>query len=140
MAKFSWEGTNRSGESRRGTMEAADENAVMNRLRAEQITVKKVRKARREINIKIGSGVSSQDLKLFTRQLAVMVDAGLPLVQALEILGNQTPNPHFAKVLLSVKSSVEQGATFSDALKKHPRVFDDLYVNLVAAGEVGGIL
>jgi type IV pilus assembly protein PilC len=142
MAKFSWEGTTRAGESRRGTMEAVDENAVMNRLRADQITVKKVRKARGlgEINIKIGSGVSSDDLKLFTRQLAVMIDAGLPLVQALDILANQTPNVHFSKVLHSVKSSVEQGATFSDALKKHPRVFDELYVNLVAAGEVGGIL
>ena len=140
MAKFTWEGTTRTGESRSGTIEAADENAVMNRLRADQITPRKVRKARREINLKIGSGVGPQDLKLFTRQLAVMIDAGLPLVQALDILANQTENPHFAKVLQSVKSSVEQGATFSDALKKHPKVFDDLYVNLVAAGEVGGIL
>jgi type IV pilus assembly protein PilC len=140
MAKFSWEGTTRNGESRKGTMEASDENAVMNRLRSDQITIKKVRKARAEISIKIGSGVGADDLKLFTRQLAVMIDAGLPLVQALDILGNQTANVHFSRVLLSVKSSVEQGATFSDALKKHPRVFDELYVNLVAAGEVGGIL
>jgi type IV pilus assembly protein PilC len=140
MAKFTWEGTGRAGEPRTGTMEAADENAVMNRLRADQITVKKVRRARAEINLKIGTGVGPNDLKLFTRQLAVMIDAGLPLVQALDILANQTENPHFAKILQSVKSSVEQGATFSDALKKHPKVFDDLYVNLVAAGEVGGIL
>ena len=140
MAKFTWEGTTRTGESRGGTMEAADENAVMNRLRAEQITVRKVKKARRELNFKLGTGVGPQDLKLFTRQLAVMIDAGLPLVQALDILANQSENPHFAKVLQSVKSHVEQGATFSDALRKHPKVFDDLYVNLVAAGEVGGIL
>ena len=140
MAKFSWEGTTRTGESRRGTIEAPDETAATNRLRADQITVKRVRKARAEINIKIGSGVGSDDLKIFTRQLAVMIDAGLPLVQAIDILANQTENVHFAKVLQSVKSSVEQGATFSDSLRKHPRVFDELYTNLVAAGEVGGIL
>jgi len=140
MAKFSWEGTTRLGESRSGTMEAADETAVMNRLRADQITVKKVKKARAEFSFKLGSGVSSDDLKLFTRQLAVMIDAGLPLVQGLDILANQSENPHFAKVLQSVKSSVEQGATFSDSLRKHPKVFDELYVNLVAAGEIGGIL
>src|SRR5689334_20162657 len=140
MAKFSWEGTTRAGESRRGTIEAADEAAVMTRLRADQITVKRVSKARQGFALKIGSGVGAQDLKLFTRQLAVMIDAGLPLVQAIDILATQSPNPHFAKVLQSVKSSVEQGATFSDALRKHPRVFDELYVNLVAAGEIGGIL
>src|SRR5689334_19814376 len=139
MAKFSWEGTHRSGEARRGTMEAADETAVMNRLRADNITPKRVRKAAREINLRIGTGIKADDLKLFTRQLAVMIDAGLPLVQGLDILASQSPNPHFGKVLSSVKSSVEQGATFSDALRKHPKVFDDLYVNLVGAGEVGGI-
>src|SRR5205085_10063741 len=101
-------------------MEAADENAVMTRLRADQITVKKVKKARAEFTFKLGSGVKADDLKLFTRQLAVMIDAGLPLVQALDILANQTQNPHFGKVLFSVKSSVEQGATFSDSLRKHP--------------------
>jgi type IV pilus assembly protein PilC len=84
--------------------------------------------------------VSSKDLQIFTRQLATMIDAGLPLVQCLDILAAQTPNKIFARVLSQVKTSVEQGSTFSDALKKHPKVFDDLYVNLVAAGEVGGIL
>ncbi len=140
MAKFSWEGTTRTGEVRRGTMEAADEAAVLNRLRADAINPKKVKKARAEIHIKFGTGVTADDLKLFTRQLAVMVDAGLPLVQALDILATQNANVHFAKVLFSVKSSVEQGSTFSEALRKHPKVFDELYVNLVAAGEVGGIL
>jgi len=140
MAKFTWEGTTRAGETRQGSMEAADENAVMNRLRAEQITPKRVKRASREFNFKIGTGVGPDDLKLFTRQLAVMIDAGLPLVQALDILATQSENPHFGKVLHSVKATVEQGATFSEALKKHPKVFDDLYVNLVAAGEVGGIL
>ncbi|HEV7554336.1 MAG TPA: type II secretion system F family protein, partial [Kofleriaceae bacterium] len=77
---------------------------------------------------------------IFTRQLATMIDAGLPLVQCLDILSNQNPNKIFARILGQVKSQVEQGSTFSESLKRHPKVFDDLYVNLVAAGEVGGIL
>jgi type IV pilus assembly protein PilC len=140
VAKFTWEGTTRAGDLKAGAMEATDETAVINRLRADQITPRKIKKAPREIVIKFGSGVKANDLKLFTRQLAVMIDAGLPLVQALDILANQTENPHFAKVLFAVKGSVEQGSTFSEALGKHPKVFDELYVNLVAAGEVGGIL
>jgi type IV pilus assembly protein PilC len=92
------------------------------------------------VNIQIGTGVTPKDLQIFTRQLATMIDAGLPLVQCLDILANQSENKAFQKILFSVKNSVEQGATFSDSLKKHPKVFDDLYVNLVAAGEVGGIL
>ena len=140
MAKFSWEGTTRNGETRRGTMEAADEAAVQNRLRADQITPRRVKKSRTDIVITIGTGVTPDDLKLFTRQLAVMIDAGLPLVQALDILATQNQNPAFAKILYSVKSSVEQGATFSDALRKHPKVFDELFTNLIAAGEVGGIM
>jgi type IV pilus assembly protein PilC len=99
-----------------------------------------VKKEAREFQIVIGSGVTPKDLQIFTRQLATMIDAGLPLVQCLDILAAQTPNKVFAKILYSVKSSVEQGATFSDSLRRHPRVFDELYVNLVAAGEIGGIL
>jgi type IV pilus assembly protein PilC len=140
MTKFKWEGVTRGGELRRGELEAVSEEAVMNRLRAEQITPRKVRRAAREINIKIGSGIGEKDLVVFTRQLATMIDAGLPLVQCLDILATQTENPHFGRVLASVKSSVEAGSTFSDALRKHPRVFDELYVNLIHAGEVGGIL
>src|SRR5690606_38444289 len=140
MAKFKWEGTTRAGELRRGTMEAASEEAVMSRLRADQITPRKVSRAAREINITLGTGVGEKDLVVFTRQLATMIDAGLPLVQCLDILASQSENPHFAKILQSVKSSVEAGATFSDALRRHPRVFDEPYVNLIHAGEVGGIL
>ena len=88
----------------------------------------------------IGSGVAPKDLQIFTRQLATMIDAGLPIVQCLDILANQTPNKIFAGILHQVKNNVESGATFSEALRRHPKVFDDLYVNLVAAGEVGGIL
>jgi type IV pilus assembly protein PilC len=140
MAKFKWEATTRTGEVRKGTMEALDEAMVVARLRGENLTPRSVRKPAGQINIVIGSGVSPKDLQIFTRQLATMIDAGLPLVQCLDVLATQTPNQHFAKILFQVKATVEHGSTFSDALKKHPKVFDELYVNLVAAGEVGGIL
>jgi type IV pilus assembly protein PilC len=140
MAKFQWEGVTRAGEVRRGVIEAVSEEAVMNRLRADQLTPRKVKKATRELKLKIGTGIKQKDLQIITRQLATMIDAGLPLVQCLEILANQTDNPSLGKVLHAVKSSVEAGATFSDALRRHPKVFDELYVNLIHAGEVGGIL
>jgi type IV pilus assembly protein PilC len=140
MAKYRWEGTTRGGEARRGTLEAASEEAVINRLRADQITPRKIKRVAREIHIKFGTGVNEKDVVVFTRQLATMIDAGLPLVQCLDILASQSENPHFGQVLHSVKSSVEAGSTFSDALRRHPRVFDELYVNLVHAGEIGGIL
>jgi type IV pilus assembly protein PilC len=140
MAKFAWEGVNRAGETRKGTMEAADNDEVAGRLRDQDIQPRKIKKSTREINFQLTTGVKKRDILVFTRQLATMVDAGLPLVQCLEILATQTENKHFAKVLQSVKASVESGSTFSDALRKHPRVFDELYVNLIAAGEVGGIL
>ena len=140
MAKFVWEGVTRQGDVRKGALEAPDEEAVANRLRADQITPRKIRKAPRDLSLSIGTGVSQKDILVFTRQLATMIDAGLPLVQCLDILSSQSENKAFAKSLLSVKHSVEAGATFSDALRKHPRIFDELYVNLVAAGEVGGIL
>jgi type IV pilus assembly protein PilC len=138
MAKFNWEATSRAGEKRRGVMEADAASEVEARLRSDGFVVERVKKE--SAMIVIGSGVSSKDLQIFTRQLATMIDAGLPLVQCLDILSNQTPNKVFQRILTSVKNTVEQGATFSDALRKHPKVFDDLYVNLVAAGEVGGIL
>jgi type IV pilus assembly protein PilC len=140
MAKFNWEATTRTGEKRKGVMEAETADIVEQRLRSDQMSVNRVKKQAREIIITIGSGVPPKDLQIFTRQLATMIDAGLPLVQCLDILANQTPNKIFARMLGQVKATVEQGATFSDALKKHPKVFDDLFVNLVAAGEVGGIL
>ena len=140
MAKFQWEATTRSGEKKKGAMEAESAEIVESRLRGDGMTINRIKKEPKQIMLTIGSGVSAKDLQVFTRQLATMIDAGLPLVQCLDILASQTPNKIFARILSQVKSSVEQGSTFSDALKKHPRVFDDLYVNLVAAGEVGGIL
>ncbi len=140
MAKFQWEATTRAGEKRKGAMEAETAQIVEQRLRGDGMTVERVKKEPMQISISFGSGVSPKDLQIFTRQLATMIDAGLPLVQCLDILASQTPNKIFARILSQVKTSVESGSTFSDALRKHPKVFDELYVNLCAAGEVGGIL
>ena len=140
MAKYLWEASARSGEPRKGVMEAPDEAAVASRLRAEQLSPRKIKKQSSSLNITIGSGVTPKELQIFTRQLATMIDAGLPLVQCLDILAGQTENKIFSTHLYQIKGSVESGSTFSDALRKHPKIFDDLFVNLVAAGEVGGIL
>ena len=140
MPKFQWEASMRNGEKRRGVMEADTQAQVEARLRSDGLNVERVKKEPVQLQITIGSGVGHKDLQIFTRQLATMIDSGLPLVQCLDILAAQTPNKIFARILGQVKSAVEQGSTFSDALRRHPRVFDDLYVNLVAAGEVGGIL
>src|SRR5207237_4619753 len=113
---------------------------VESRLRNDGLTVQRVAREARQINFTIGSGVASKDLQIFTRQLATMIDAGLPLVQCLDILAAQTPNKIFQRILSQVKSSVAQGATLSDALRRHPRVFDELYVNLVPAVAAGGVL
>jgi len=140
MAEWVWEARARNGETRKGIMEASDAEAVETRLRSQQLNPVKVKKKPKEINIVIGSPVSEKELVVFTRQFATMIDAGLPLVQCLEILSQQGDNKQFNKILKDVKGYVEQGGTFSEALRRHPKVFDDLYVNLVAAGELGGIL
>src|SRR5580700_2684076 len=140
MAEFVWEARARTGEVRKGSMEAESEDAVNQRLKSQQLQPTKVKKKAKEINIQFGSGVTQKDIVTCTRLFATMIDAGLPIVQCLDILQGQTDNKHFAVVLRDVKASVEQGATFSDSLRRHPKVFDHLYVNLVQAGEVGGIL
>lgn len=142
MATFMWTGRTRSGERRTGEMEAANADVVDQRLRAQQITVEKIKKKPTEIHLKLpgSSGVQLRDLMLFTRQFSTMIDAGLPLVQCLDILYTQQQNVWFKKVLGQVKADVESGKTFADALGRHPAVFDPLFVNLVAAGETGGIL
>ncbi len=142
LPTFTWEGKTRTGEVKKGEMEASDADAVNARLRQMQITPSKVKKKAAQINIKLPGigGVSQKDLVIFTRQFSTMIDAGLPLVQCLDILASQADNPTFRDVLAKVKGKVEQGATFADSLKDHPKVFDELYVQLVAAGEIGGIL
>ncbi|HEY5995993.1 MAG TPA: type II secretion system F family protein [Candidatus Deferrimicrobiaceae bacterium] len=143
MAKFSWEGKNKNGGAVTGDMEAPNEAFVLAQLRRQQVTPIKVRPKAKELGFKFdfgGGKVTQKDLAIFTRQFATMIDAGLPLVQCLEILGSQQENPAFKKIVFKVKEDVEGGSTFADALGKHPRFFDELFVNLVGAGEVGGIL
>ena len=140
MAEFVWEARGRTGELRKGTMDAESEEAVAQRLRQQQLTPVKVKKKSRVFDLKLGTGVGEKDLVTFTRLFATMIDAGLPIVQCLDILQTQTDNKHFSVILRDVKASVEQGATFSDSLRRHPKVFDQLFTNLVQAGEVGGIL
>src|SRR5919109_2883645 len=137
-----WEGKTKSGEVKKGEVEAADEAAVQQRLRAMALTNVKIKKKPIQISLKLPGlgGVTQKDLVIFTRQFATMIDAGLPLVQCLDILSAQLDNLAFREVLTKVKVKVESGSTLADALKEHPKVFDTLYVQLVAAGEIGGIL
>jgi len=138
--EFVWEARARTGELRKGVMDADDEANVQARLRAQQLMPTKIKKKGAGFSFQIGTGVDLKDVVTFTRLFATMIDAGLPIVQCLDILCNQTDNKLFAVVLRDVKANVEQGATFSDSLRRHPKIFDALYVNLVQAGEVGGIL
>lgn len=145
MPKFSYTGRSRDGKSVKGTMEGASEAVVMANLRRQGIQANKVKAAGKGLDMEINISfmqpkITTKDIVVFTRQFATMIDAGLPLVQCLDILSSQQENKTFKTVLLQVKEDVESGSTFADALKKHPKAFNDLYVNLVAAGEVGGIL
>jgi type IV pilus assembly protein PilC len=145
MAKFAWEGKTRSGQAQKGEMEAPNEAAVTAALRRQGVMPGKIKVAGKGLDMEIklpgfGGKITTKDLVIFTRQFATMIDAGLPLVQCLEILGRQQDKKIFKDMLVQVKESVESGSTFADALKKHPKAFDNLFVNLVAAGEVGGIL
>lgn len=140
MTEYNWRARGRSGELRTGTMQADNADAVNTRLRKQNLSPVRVKKKGRALSFKLGTGVDTKDLVTFTRLFATMIDAGLPLVQCLEILSNQQPKPAFAGILKDVKGSVEQGATFSDSLRRHKRVFDELFVNLIQAGEAGGIL
>jgi type IV pilus assembly protein PilC len=129
----------------KGEMEAPTTEAVQGQLRRQGIAPGKIKERGKGLDININipgfePKVTTRDLVIFTRQFATMIDAGLPLVQCLDILGKQQDNKTFKKILVQVKEDVESGSTFADALKKHPKAFDELYVNLVAAGEIGGIL
>ena len=140
MPTFNWEGRTRAGDPRKGVMEADNDAALVAALRQQNISVTKFKRKSRDLNLNIGTGIGAKDIVIFTRQFATMIDAGLPLVQALDILSTQSDNKAFGKVLGDVKNRVEGGSTFSDALKGHPKIFDSLFCNLVAAGEVAGIL
>ena len=138
---FIWEGKSRQGNVQKGEISANNKEEVMALLRKQSITPVNVSAKPKEIKLSFGEPkITDKDVVIMTRQLATMIDAGLPLVQCLEILGSQTENKTLAKTIVQVRSDVESGATFADALKKHPKIFDNLYVNMVAAGEAGGIL
>ncbi|VAX29461.1 Type IV fimbrial assembly protein PilC [hydrothermal vent metagenome] len=141
MATFAWTGKTRQGTIKKGELVAETRDEVMGILQKEQILVTSVKKKAKEFNISFGEKkVTDKDIVIFTRQFATMIDAGLPLVQCLEILGSQSEHPTLAKAINTVRGDVESGSTYADALRKHPNVFDELYVNMVAAGETGGIL
>ncbi len=143
MPVYTWKGKTRQGTVTKGVMEAASEDAVMTQLRGQMLTPIAVKAKAKDISEYLGflkQKITTKDLVIFTRQFATMIDAGLPLVQCLKILGDQQENPTFKKVIEEVRNDVEQGSTFADALSKHPKPFDVLFCNLVAAGEIGGIL
>ena len=141
MPRYKWEGKTLRGEKRKGEMEAPDEGNVRTHLRQQNVIPTKVTAKGREVSFSLGKQkVKQKDVAVFTRQLAVMIDAGLPLVQSLDILSIQQENKTFKEVINNIKESVEGGSTFAGALAKHPKTFDDLYTNLVVAGEEGGIL
>jgi type IV pilus assembly protein PilC len=141
MPNYSWKGRTRAGRTQEGVLVAESKDAVIASLRKQQIIVTAVTEKGKEFALpKLGGGISRKEIAIFTRQFSVMIDAGLPLVQCLEILGSQQNNRTFQKILFQVRQDVESGATLADALRKHPQAFDDLYSNMVAAGEAGGIL
>ena len=138
---FIWEGKTRQGTVQKGELSANSKEEVFALLQKQNISPVNVSAKAMQIKISFGAPkVKDQHIVILTRQLATMIDAGLPLVQCLDILGSQTENPTLAKTMVQVRTDVESGSTFADALKKHPKVFDSLYVNMVAAGEAGGIL
>lgn len=141
MATFVWTGKTRQGAIQKGELAANSREEVIGLLRKENILVTSVQQKAKELKIPgFGGKVTDKDIVIYTRQFATMIDAGLPLVQCLEILAAQSENPILAKTIGEVRGDVEGGSTYADALRKHPKVFDDLYVNMVAAGEAGGIL
>jgi type IV pilus assembly protein PilC len=141
MPNYVWKGRNRTGLVQEGVLAADSKELALATLRRQNIVVTGIRERGKEISLtKMGRRVPPKILAVFTRQFSVMIDAGLPLVQCLEILANQQEHKNFAKILLQVRQDVEAGSTLADAMRRHPKAFDDLYVNMVAAGEAGGIL
>jgi len=143
MPVFRYTGKTRAGATQQGEIEAANRTTATAVLRQRQILVTSIRAKPKDLQIKIpgfGAKITEQQVVVFTRQFATMIEAGLPLVQCLDILARQADNKEFAKVINQVKTDVESGDSFAEALRKHPKVFSDFYVNMVEAGEAGGIL
>ncbi len=137
---YKWSGKASNGEIVKGELTASSDQEVKTHLRKQRIIPKSISKKPKSMFASFGGKVQDKDLVIFTRQFSTMIGAGLPLVQALEILSAQTENKYFAKTVGSIKNDVEGGSTFADALAKHPKIFSELYTNMVAAGEAGGIL
>jgi type IV pilus assembly protein PilC len=141
MPTFEWKGRARNGQDQTGVLTADSKDAVTAVLRRQQIVVTAVREKGKEIAVpRFGGKVPPQLVAVFTRQFSVMIDAGLPLVQCLEILGSQQEHKVFRRALVQTRQDVESGSNLADAMRKHPKIFNDLYTNMVAAGEAGGIL
>lgn len=143
MPVYFWKGKNSYGDNRKGQYEATNEAAVHSYLKKLRITPTSVKEKPKDILDGIPlfqPKVTGRDVVIFTRQLSTMIDAGLPLVQSLDILSNQQENTTFKKVLREIKADVETGTTFAEAMKRHPQVFDNLFCNMIEAGELGGIL
>src|SRR5687767_4062897 len=146
MATFAFSGRTRSGENVSGERMGDTMDAVVAALRREQISVTRIQPAQAKATAVAtvkklkARGVPAKNLAVFTRQFSVMIDAGLPLVQCLDILGNQEEHKYFAQVILATRSDVEGGLSLAEAMKRHPKCFDALFCNMIAAGEAGGIL
>ena len=145
MATFAYVGRTRSGAVKKGELSAKTRDEAVDQLRKQSVVVTSLEEKKSgaggfNVNLSFGPGLTDKDLVVFTRQFGTMINAGLPLVQCLEILSTQSENKVLRATIGEVKIQVEAGSTFSDALRRHPKVFDDLYVNLVHAGEVGGLL
>ncbi|MCU0291902.1 MAG: type II secretion system F family protein [Thermoanaerobaculaceae bacterium] len=141
MPSFEWKGRDRGGRPQSGVLVADNKDAALAVLRRQQVVPITVKEKGKEIAVpKVRGGVNDRTLAIFTRQFSVMIDAGLPLVQCLQILGEQQENKAFQRIILQVREDVETGSSLANALKKHPQAFSDLFVNMVAAGEAGGIL
>jgi type IV pilus assembly protein PilC len=141
MPAFVYKGKSKDGKAVAGERSAESKDALMAMLRRENILVSSVKEKGKEIALpKAGGSVPARDLAIFVRQFSVMIDAGLPLVQCLEILGSSNDNKTFAKILTQTRMDVEGGSSLADAMRKHPKAFDDLFCNMIAAGEAGGIL
>ncbi|HEV2063470.1 MAG TPA: type II secretion system F family protein [Thermoanaerobaculia bacterium] len=141
MPNYVWKGRNRTGLVQEGVLAAESKDAAVASLRRQNIVVTGIRERGKEISlVKMRRKVNPKTLAIFTRQFSVMIDAGLPLVQCLEILANQQEHKSFQKILLQVRQDVEAGSTLADAMQRHPKAFNNLYVNMIAAGEAGGIL
>jgi len=140
MPLFEYKGKTLGGKQVQGELKAKNRTELERLLRGNKILVSSISKKPTQIKIKFGSGIKKIDISRFTRQFATMISAGLPMVQCLEILGSQMESAEFRKIIVNIKEAVQSGATLSEALGKHKKVYDDLYVNMVEAGEVGGAL